>query len=106
MNDFSRMPELSAQCRAGVREVFRGDDLGVRQHTFTRSDRFGVAHVYDVHLDISNSAVFADVLRYDELSARSIALEGIASTARGLLHVDALLLACIHRIAHHYDTDR
>jgi hypothetical protein len=83
-----------------------GDELGVRQHGFARRDRFGVMHAYDVHLDITNTAVFAGVLRYDELLARAITNEALGNNARGLSRIDALLLACVHRVAHHYDSDR
>lgn len=83
-----------------------GDELGVRQHAFFRSNPPGIEHVYDVHTAIANSAVFADLLRYDELFARSVAIPTLGPHARGLAAVDALLLAVIHRVAHHYDSDR
>ncbi|HUP62041.1 MAG TPA: nucleotidyltransferase family protein [Thermoanaerobaculia bacterium] len=80
-----------------------GDELGVRQATFTRTDRFGFEHAYDVHWDVTNTPVFSGVLRFDELRTRARALP------HGMLafsHVDALLLACIHRVAHHHDSER
>lgn len=83
-----------------------GDELGVRQHSFSRQDRFGVRHIYDVHLDIANNAVVADALRYGELRARGVALPAIAPDAFAPCNVDALLHACIHRVVHHHDSDR
>ena len=83
-----------------------GDDLGVRQHSFSRQDRFGVTHSYDVHLDIANSAVVADVLRYDELRARAVPLPAVSPDALGPCNADALLHACIHRVVHHHGSDR
>lgn len=83
-----------------------GDELGVRQHSFSRHDRFGVRHIYDVHLDIANNAVAADALRYDELRARAVSLPAIGPDAFGPCNVDALLHACIHRVVHHHDSDR
>ncbi|HEX8172863.1 MAG TPA: nucleotidyltransferase family protein [Thermoanaerobaculia bacterium] len=83
-----------------------GDDHGVRQTTFVRRDRFGFEHAYDIHHAITNSAVFADALRYEDLVARARPLPAIAERARGLAYPDALLLACIHRVAHHHDSDR
>jgi len=83
-----------------------GDELGVRQHSFARRDRFGVTHIYDVHLDIANNAVVADALRYHELRGRAFALPAIAPEALGPCNVDALLHACIHRVVHHHDSDR
>jgi hypothetical protein len=83
-----------------------GDELGVRQHSFSRQDRFGVTHIYDVHLDIANNAVVADALRYDELRARAVPLPAVAPDACGPCNADALLHACIHRVVHHHDSDR
>jgi len=83
-----------------------GDELGVRQHSFSRHDRFGVRHIYDVHLDIANNAVVSDALRYDELRARAVALTAISPHAFGPCNADALLHACIHRVVHHHDSDR
>jgi hypothetical protein len=83
-----------------------GDELGVRQHSFSRQDRFGVTHIYDVHVDIANSAVVADALRYDELRARAVPLPAVAPDAFGPCNADALLHACIHRVVHHHDSDR
>lgn len=78
-----------------------GDEHGVRQAIFTRG-----AHTYDVHWAVANAAVFEGALPFDELRARSVTLPRISDHARGLSHVDALLLACIHRVAHHHDSDR
>lgn len=83
-----------------------GDELGVRQQQFIRTDRFGLEHAYDVHWAIANSAVFADALRFHDLRARAVPLPRIGPHARGLSRVDALLMACIHRVAHHHDSER
>jgi hypothetical protein len=89
-----------------IETLTSGDELGVRQHSFSRRDRFGVTHIYDVHLDIANNAVVADVLRYDELRVRAVALPAVGPGALGPCNVDALLHACIHRVVHHHDSDR
>lgn len=83
-----------------------GDELALRQQSFGRTDAFELLHLYDLHREIANPAPFAEVLRWDELRARSIALPRIAPNARGLSRGDALLLACVHRVAHHHDSDR
>jgi hypothetical protein len=79
-----------------------GDEHGLRQAVFTRAPGM----VYDVHWAATNIPAFDAVLRFEELRLRSIALPRLGQHARGLLHVDALLLACIHRVAHHHDSDR
>lgn len=86
--------------------ITSGDELALRQSGFARFDDFGVEHVYDVHWEITNAAVLQGTLSFDELYERAIPLPRIAAAARGLSHVDALLLACVHRVAHHHDTDR
>lgn len=86
--------------------VLSGDPHANRQQAFARTDGFGVEHVYDLHWDIANTPVVRDALHFDELLARSMALPRIGDGARAPSHVDALLLACIHRVAHHHDSDR
>ena len=81
--------------------VSSGDEHGLRQATFTRG-----AHTYDVHWAVSNRAMFADLLPFDELMARAVPLPRIDERARGLSHADALLLACVHRVVHHHNDDR
>jgi hypothetical protein len=86
-----------------VERMSSGD---VQQALFVRVDAAGIDHPYDVHWAIANTAVFADVLRFDELRACSVPLPGISEHARTICDVDALLYACVHRIAHHHDSDR
>lgn len=83
-----------------------GDEHAIRQLTYSHTDPLGAEHAYDVHWAITNTPVFAASLGFEELHARSIALPRIAPNARGLSHVDALLYACIHRVAHHHASDR
>lgn len=78
-----------------------GDTLAVRQQSFVRA-----GHVYDVHWDVSNSPVVRGALPFEELIRRAIAVPRIAPGALAPSHVDALLLACIHRVAHHHDNER
>jgi hypothetical protein len=78
-----------------------GDTLAIRQQSFTRG-----GHVYDVHWDVANSPVVRDALPFEELLSRAIAVPRIAPNALAPSHVDALLLACIHRVAHHHDIER
>ena len=82
-------------------QLTSGDTLAVRQKSFVRA-----GHVYDVHWDVSNSAVVRDALPFDELIGRAITVPGIAPGALAPSHADALLLACIHRVAHHHDNER
>ena len=76
-------------------------DLVMPQCTFVKEDRSGVWHAYDFHLKIANPAVFSKLLSFEEAMARSVAVQVLGEPARALGPVDALLLACIHRVAHH-----
>ncbi|HYC61726.1 MAG TPA: nucleotidyltransferase family protein [Thermoanaerobaculia bacterium] len=79
-----------------------GDEHGLRQAVFTRAPGM----VYDVHWAATNVPAFDAVLRYHDLRTRAIAIPPLGNHARGLSRVDALLMACIHRVAHHHDSDR
>lgn len=89
-----------------VEAVSSGDEHGLRQTLFTRSGPGGVVHSYDVHWAVTNTPLFSGVLEHDEIRRRAVPLPRLGTEARGLGDVDALLLACVHRIAHHHDSDR
>jgi hypothetical protein len=80
-------------------------ELVVAQATFEKRRADRPVHTVDVHWKIFNALPFADVLTYDELAARAVALPSLDTSARGLSSVDALVLAAVHRIAHHFDSD-
>ena len=58
---------------------------------------------YDVHWRIVDPHVFADALPYEVLERASLA--GPVAGTRRISDVHALLAACVHRAAHHFDTD-
>jgi len=74
------------------------------QFHYTRTDTRGVRHACDVHLKIVNAQVYAASLSYDELREEAVTLR-VHPCALGPSAVHALLVACIHRIAHHHDSD-
>jgi hypothetical protein len=92
-----------------VRSAFHSIGFGenvsvVRQHMFFRVDANRVMQSYDVHLDITNNATTAGVLRYEELRARAVQLAAFGAFAPS--PEDALLYACVHRVVHHHDVER
>jgi hypothetical protein len=92
---------------AGLRyseRITSGDEHGVRQTAFSRVDDYGVEHVFDVHWSIANSAVFADVLRRDELTPKPLPRIGPGAFTMG--DAEGLVLACVHRIAHHQHSEK
>jgi Uncharacterised nucleotidyltransferase len=80
-------------------------ELVVAQATFDRRWGGRLVHTVDVHWKIFNALPFADILTYDELAGRAVAVPSLEASARGLCSVDALVLAAVHRIAHHFDAD-
>jgi hypothetical protein len=65
-----------------------------------------VFHALDIHRRISNVRAFADVLTYDELSRDAVQVPSLGAHAWSSSPVHALLIACVHRVAHHSDSDR
>jgi hypothetical protein len=74
------------------------------QALFERRDDLGVEHSLDVHWKMSNRDPVADVLSHADIAARAAPLPGLGPRARGACAADALILAAVHRAAHHYDT--
>ena len=75
------------------------------QSTFER--RSGSArHVVDFHWAISNRQLFAETLSFDELVQHAVPVRPLGHGVLTPAPVHALLLACIHRIAHHDDSRR
>ena len=73
------------------------------QRHYTCRDHHGAAYVVDLHWRISNRQVFASALSFDDAWNASQPVGRLGRAARTLGTADALLLACIHRIAHHQD---
>jgi hypothetical protein len=76
------------------------------QFQYGRTDESGARHTIDVHRRISNPQAFAERLTYDELSDDAIAVPALAPNARGPALWRALILACVHRTAHHGTSSR
>jgi signal peptidase I len=77
--------------------------LVTSQFHYTRSDALGVRHALDVHVKIANVQAYADRLTYDELRREAVSLPRLGPGAIGPSAVHALFIACVHRIAHHWD---
>lgn len=70
------------------------------QQTYQTTSQ-GIGHQYDVHWKLSDPQVFADVMSYDELVRDAVPLPALGPFARTVSDVHALLIACVHRVAHH-----
>ncbi len=78
--------------------------LIMHQRLYTKTDAHGVNHVYDIHWKVSNPVRFADLLTFPELDSEAVSIPNLGTDARTLQPVHALLLACIHRVAHHHNS--
>lgn len=95
-----------ALIHAGYERLSEVDgELVTSQFHFERRDRAGVLHALDVHWRISNVMVFADALTCDELARDAVALPALGADAWGPSPAHALLLALVHRVAHHGDSE-
>jgi hypothetical protein len=81
-------------------------DFVLHQRTYTRVDRLGVRHVYDLHWKIAGPQTVAEALRWDDLAGTAVTIGALGGQARAPDDAHALLLACLHRMAHHYDNPR
>lgn len=78
-------------------------DLVSYQAMFVRTDRIGIEHVVDLHWRMANPQLVAQTLSYAELLDRSDPINVSGAAMRVPSSVDALMLACVHRTAHHHD---
>ena len=93
--------------RAGyVADVQASADLVLHQQTYVHASGQGVPHVVDLHWRVANPEVFGGVLTFEEMTAEAVPIAQLGPGVRGLSAVHALLLACVHRVAHHHDDDR
>jgi hypothetical protein len=81
-------------------------DIAFSQFQYGRVDGRGVAHSLDVHWRIANPRVFASRLDYEEIARARVAIPALGPAAFGPSPVHALVIACIHRTAHHGNSER
>ena len=78
-------------------------ELTATQKLYVRSENDAVVHLVDLHWRLASPQVFAHVLSFEEIYTDSVPLPALGPTARGPSDVHALLIACMHRVAHHHD---
>jgi hypothetical protein len=102
-----RSASAEAMTQAGYhRGIGFGGELVTHQDEWERVDEQGLRHVFDIHTRIANPHLFARLLEFPELVRRSVPVPALGPGARALGVVDALLLAGIHRAAHHHGANR
>jgi hypothetical protein len=83
-----------------------GGDLLMYQEPFRKTRQGSDVHVVDLHWRVANPQRFAGALEFDLLASAAEPRPRLAPAARGLSAVHGLLLACVHRVAHHFDSQR
>jgi hypothetical protein len=86
--------------------AFISGDLVMYQAPFERVDHLGIEHVLDIHWRIANPQLVSHVLKYHELVERCVIVHVHDYAMRVPSAVDSLLIACVHRAAHHPDVER
>ncbi|MFI5177506.1 MAG: nucleotidyltransferase family protein [Vicinamibacterales bacterium] len=76
-------------------------DLVTYQASYALTRDGATRHVVDVHWRIANPERFGAVLAYEEAEAAAVPVPDLGQGARGLAPVHALLVACVHPVAHH-----
>jgi putative nucleotidyltransferase-like protein len=80
--------------------------LVTHQFQYHRTNRYGLTDVVDLHWKVANPQIFAEAFTFEELDADAIPLSALHANARGPSDAHALVLACVHRVAHHDNSDR
>ena len=76
-------------------------DYVMSQFHYVRTDETRCEHAYDVHWRIVNPPPFAAAFEFDDLWREAQPIPALGPAARTPSPSDALLIACVHRAAHH-----
>jgi hypothetical protein len=78
-------------------------ELAATQLLYVLRSNEADVHLVDLHWRLASRQAFAHVLTFDELRGSAVALPLPGASALGPSQAHALLIACMHRIAHHHD---
>ncbi len=98
-DEFDRAGEVLTGLGFATPLLAGGSVISVEK-TFTFTDPAGVEHDIDLHGRLNNAAILARLFAYEELLGRAVDLPGLSPGARSVGAVDALLIACMHRMVH------
>ena len=84
-----------------TRPPFITGELVMYQMPFERVGAMGQTHALDLHWRVANPQMLASLPDYEELFSRAVTVHARGQSMRTPSPVDALLLACVHRAAHH-----
>ena len=81
-------------------------EVAFSQFQYQRVDDHGASHTLDIHWRIAIPKAFADRLTYDDLRQSAVHVAALGPNAFVPSASLALLVACLHRTAHHGTTTR
>ncbi len=81
-------------------------ELVSNQLLFCATDRSRFSADLDFHWKISNRYLLSDSLRLDEIKSRAISIPAFGPWAKAPCPIHSLLLACLHRIGHHLESEQ
>ena len=84
-----------------ARRVHVRGSLILGQCHFHRTDSLGIVHALDVHWRLAAPLVFRGVLPAAALRRSAVPIPALGAPARGPSAPHALIVACVHLIAHH-----
>ncbi len=81
-------------------------DVAVGQQQYWKVDSSGVGHTIDVHWRIANPLAFSDRITYSDLERDAMSVPRLGEHACAPSLPLALVIACLHRTAHHGNSER
>lgn len=87
-------------------DALTSGSLVSHQVAFEKTDAHGLRHVVDLHWKIVNPQILADALPFDTLWRDAEKAPALGPAARVPSSVASVVLACVHRLAHHQGQDR
>ena len=103
--DRSRADEMLRRLGYRPKTDFSGE-LVTHQFQYERRNQYGLSDTIDLHWKIANPHVFAEMFAFEELERDALPIASLEANARGLSDAHAFVVACMHRVAHHDNSDR
>ena len=105
-NETEKAIRVLESCSYARSDAVTAGTLVTHQAAFERVDDHGLSHVIDLHWRLVNPQVLANVLPFEYLWQHAQPVAALGPDARTPRAVDAVLVASIHRLAHHQGQDR
>jgi len=105
-DDAAESVRVLESCGYERSDAVTAGSLVSHQAAFERVDGHGLNHVIDLHWRLVNPQILANTLSFEYLWDRARLVPALGPDARTPSAIDAVLIASIHRLAHHQGQDR